>query len=257
MIQLIRLLILLLLFSAAKKAAAQEPAVIGYLRDSITLFPISGGTITNWNTKKKVHTDGNGFFRIEAKANDLLYAQADKYYYDTLRVSALFTDTIPLYLSPSGEILPTVTITAGYTKYQMDSIGRIRTFLETRGHPLNSVSRSNSMGFGVGLNLDRLFKNKYKNQKKQEELFERTERFLYIEYRFSAQLVAYYTGLKGEALREFIYQYTPGYEWLRQHPTNEEVMWYINDKLKEYRKKKQDEAKQHPARITTLFSFLA
>jgi len=233
-----RTLMITLLFSLSKETDAQPPALMGYLRDSMTLFPIPGGTITNWNNKKKVQTDANGFFRIEAKANDLIYAQADKYHYDTVRTSVLFNDTITIYLPPTGDLLPTVTVTAGYTKYQLDSINRIRTFLETRGHPLNSVSRSNTMGFGIGINLDRLFKDKYKNRKKEEELFERTERFLYVEYRFSPRLVAYYTGLKGEALRDFIYRYTPTYGWLRQHPTNEEVMWYINDKLKEYRKKK-------------------
>jgi hypothetical protein len=209
----------------------------------MTLYPIAGGTITNWNTKKKITTDGNGFFRIEAKDGDLIYAQASRYAYDTLRTSLLFNDTITIYLAPTGDVLPVVTVTSGYTKYQLDSISRIRTFLEARGTALNTVSRSNSSGFGIGLNLDRVFKDKYKNRKRQEELFEKTERFNYVEYRFPANLVAYYTGLKGEALREFIYQYTPSYEWLRQHPTNEEVMWYINDKLKEYRRKKQDELK--------------
>jgi len=227
---------LFILIVSSIKVEAQQP-ILGYLRDSITLFPISGGTITNWNTKKKVQTDGNGFFRVEAKSNDLIYAQAARYTYDTLRASILFNDTITIYLSPTGDVLPVVIVTSGYTKYQLDSLGRIRSFLLARGTPLNTVSRSNSSGFGIGLNLDRVFKDKYKDRKKQEELFERTERFNYIEYRFSAQMVAYYTGLKGDALRDFIYQYTPGYEWLRQYPTNEEVLWYINDKLKEYKKK--------------------
>lgn len=239
--------ILLLLFFTSTQCIAQQPAIQGYLRDSLTHFPIAGGTLTNWNTKNKVQTDRNGYFRLEAGQNDLIYAQATSYQFDTLRTSLLFNDTITIYLSPSGDLLPTVTIKTGYSKYQLDSMDRIRTFLKARGHPLNSVSRSNSMGFGIGLNLDRFTKDKYKNRKKAEDLFERTERFAYIEYRFSVHLVAYYTGLKGEALRDFIHQYTPGYQWLREHPSNEEVMWYINDKLKEYKKKKQDNAlKQSP-----------
>lgn len=228
----------IVLLSSANNLVAQTKVIIGYLRDSMTLYPIAGGTITNWNSRKTITSDGNGFFRIEAKDNELIYAQATRYAYDTLRASVLFNDTITIYLSPTGDVLPVVTVTSGYTKYQLDSMSRIRSFLEARGTALHTVSKPNTSGFGVGLNLDRVFKEKYKNRKRQEELFERTERLAYIEYRFPAQLIAYYTGLKGEALRDFIHNYAPSYEWLREHPTNDEAMWYINDKLKEYTKKK-------------------
>ena len=220
----------------SNQSMAQQPLVMGYLRDSMTMYPIAGGTITNWNTKKKTLTDGNGYFKIEAKNNELLYAQAPQYAYDTLRTSILLNDTVTIFLSSTGDVLPVVTISTGYTKYQLDSLSRIRSFLQARGNTLTTVSRPNTSGFGVALNLDRIFKDKYKNKKRQEELFERTERFAYVEYRFPARLVAYYTGLKGDALRDFVFRYTPSYEWLRRHPSNEEVLWYINDKLKEFRK---------------------
>ena len=48
-------------------------------------------------------------------------------------------------------------------------------------------------------------------------------------------MVAQYTGLKGDALRDFMYRYTPSYQWLREHPTNEEVVYYISEKLKLYK----------------------
>ena len=33
-------------------------------------------------------------------------------------------------------------------------------------------------------------------------------------------------------------RYTPTYEWLRQHTTNDEVLFYINDKLKLFKASK-------------------
>jgi hypothetical protein len=58
------------------------------------------------------------------------------------------------------------------------------------------------------------------------------EKSAYVNYRFSPYTVAYYTGLKGEKLLAFLHKYTPTYEWLRQHPTQEDVLLYINEKLK-------------------------
>jgi hypothetical protein len=38
--------------------------------------------------------------------------------------------------------------------------------------------------------------------------------------------------LKGDDLRAFLTRYTPSYEWLRAHTSNDEILFYINDKLK-------------------------
>jgi len=82
------------------------------------------------------------------------------------------------------------------------------------------------------INLDRLFKSKYKHQKKAEQSFNETEKMEYVDYRFSPQLVAFYTGLKGDALLDFMKRYKPSYEWLRQHPYREQLIYYISNKLK-------------------------
>ncbi len=60
----------------------------------------------------------------------------------------------------------------------------------------------------------------------------------YIDYRFSPHVVAYYTGLKGDELRNFLRFYTPDYTWLRQHLSDEDVLYYLNDKLKIYKEVK-------------------
>jgi len=134
--------------------------------------------------------------------------------------------------------MPTVKVESRYNKYQLDSIERKRDFDQMRGTSLHAVSGPSS-GFGISINLDRFFKKKYRNKKKEERRFGNSEETAYINYRFSPHFVASYTGLKGNQLRDFMYQYTPTYQWLRQHLSNEEVIYYISDKLKIYRKKLQ------------------
>ena len=215
------------------KADAQQ-LISGYIKDSLTHFPVSNVTVLNESSRKKIQSDSKGFFYLYAQPGDLLQFKGKNYHIDTLRFFSVFTDTIQVFLTPRGEMMDMVTVASRYSKYQLDSIKRKADFDEMRGTVLNTVSRPSS-GFGLSLNLDRIFKRKYSNRKKEEELFKKTEIIAYIQYRFSSYLVAQYTGLKGDVLRDFIYRYTPSYHWLRQHTSNEEVVFYISEKLKLYK----------------------
>ena len=227
----------LLLCSAvfATAAFAQQRILSGYLKDSLTHLPIPGGTISNPEQKRKVQTGTDGFFRLPASPGDLLYILAPHYQYDTLRYSWLFQDTITLYLSLSN-LLENVTVETGYKKYQLDSAERRREFEANRGHALNAIDRSpHKPYFGLTINLDRLFKRKYRHKQQNEQVFQKVEEHQYVNLRFSPQLVAFYTGLKGEALLQFMNRYTPSYQWLREHPSREQLIDYISKKLKEDR----------------------
>ena len=217
-------------------AFAQQRVLTGYLIDSITHLPIAGGTLSNPAIRKKVTTDVNGFFRLPVSPDELLYAVAAHYHYDTLRYSFLFQDTITIYLVPVN-MLAAVTIETGYKKYQRDSTERRLEFDQHRGHTLHSIDRSKHKPyFGLTLNLDRLFKKKYKNKEKDERSFQGLEQQAYIRHRFSPTLVAFYTGLKGDTLLQFMQLFTPSYSWLRQHSSNEQVIDYLSEKLVQYRK---------------------
>lgn len=218
-------------FFVAATVQAQRKTINGYLLDSLTHYPISG-KITNVNNKRSITTDANGFFKLDAGAGDFIFALAPGYRYDTLNYSMLFRDTITIFLPFSGNVLPNVIVTARYTKYQLDSLQRKTEFEQDRGTVYNTVDKSHGPGFGLNINLDRVFKKKYRDKKKDEKLFYQVEQNAYVNYRFSPQLVAMYTGLKGESLQRFIQQNVPTFGWLRQHPTNEDVLYYINEKLK-------------------------
>jgi hypothetical protein len=235
--QLLKNLRVLFLFLLLAASAAAQHTISGQLKDSLTDFPISGATITNATRRLSVQTDVNGLFRIRVAPDDVLYAVAPLYRYDTLRYSSLSADTLTIYLAPAGSLMEEVTVRAHYSKYQADSIERRTDWEELRGQRLSTVSRA-SQGFGVSLNLDKLFKKKYRNPQDDEEKFRITEERAYVRYRFSPQLVASYTRLRGEELRSFLYRYTPDYEWLRAHPSNESVIFYISEKLQAFRKEK-------------------
>lgn len=218
---------------------AQMTTLNGYLRDSSTRAPISSGTITNFNTGRSVRTDSRGFFRLRVSPNDRIYAVAGAYRFDTFTYSPLFADTVTIYLSPTGALLPGVTVTAEYSRYQLDSIARRRAFEEARGPVMPTVASTPSTGFGLTINLDKFWKKEAKRKKSLERAYRQNEEEAYIHYRFSPELVSSYTGLKAEELKAFMQRYTPSHTWLRQHPTDAEVMYYLNEKMKEFRTKKQ------------------
>ena len=229
--------LLLLLFCSLilNYTEAQRKSINGLVRDSITLLPIPGVTITNGTTQKSVETNETGFFHLDASVNDYIYALAENYNYDSLTFSYIFSDTISILLSPKGSILPNVIVKGKYNKYQLDSMDRITRFIQSNGRRMPTLSDSHPSGFGLTFNLDKVFKKQYRERGQNEKAFNRMERQSYVDYRFSPYLVNSYTSLKGDALSLFISKYTPTYEWLRRNTTNEDVMYYINEKLKDYR----------------------
>lgn len=215
--------------------------ITGYVRDSITGIPISNAIVSNETTHKTVTPDQKGFFSITVAPNDVLFIDAFNYNYDTLIASNLLPDTMRINLVREPEYLPGVTVTTntkGYSKYQIDSIRRREEFAQAMGAPkMQTVGKADNMSAGVGINLDKFLSKKDKNRTKAYNTFGFLEKQAYIDYRFSPQLVAQYTGLKGDSLVIFLQKYTPTYDWLRTHPAQEDVFYYINDNLKTFANK--------------------
>jgi hypothetical protein len=207
----------------------------GFLKDSATHLKIRSVRISNTRTNKLVYSNSEGFFSINVIPNDTIFIRLDGYVTRKLIYSPLFNDTIQLYLSSQSKLLPGVSVSSRYNQYQQDSIIRKRDFEQLRGGRLSTVSRA--QGFGVAINLDRVFKKRYKFQRKNEKRFRQREKEAYIVYRYSPQLVAQYSGLKGEQLQNFMDRNTPSYEWLRKHPSDDDIFRYINERLKEFKAK--------------------
>lgn len=233
-----KLLLVFLLFAIGAQAQRNKERW-GYLRDSITHEPIALASITNLNTGMTVMTGATGRFKITVSENQVLSFAAVGYYFDTIHLNKdyLLQDTLALYLAPLAHTLGNVTVTGrGMNRYQLDSIERRNEFLRSVvSYKIPAISKANS-GAGIALNLDR-FSRHEKTKRRAFEFFETNEVQAYINYRFSPELVTKYSNLKGEQLRDFMQQYRPTSQWLRQHPTEEDMLYYINDKLKLYFKR--------------------
>lgn len=227
-----------LLLIALNADAQRGNTVWGYLRDSATREPIAMGSVSNLHTGKTVVANHNGRFSIGVSRNELLSFAAIGYHFDTISYNAslLTGDTLTLYLVPLTQSLGNVTVTGrGYNRYQLDSIERRKFFLQGRSdYRIPTVSKANS-GAGIALNLDR-FSRREKAKRRAFELFETYEDEAYINYRFPASLVTQYTGFKGDDLQQFMQRYRPTAAWLRSHTSEEDILYYINDKLKERRR---------------------
>ncbi|MCW3086671.1 MAG: carboxypeptidase-like regulatory protein [Sediminibacterium sp.] len=230
---------ILLILCGVQAQAQKKNSTWGYLRDSVTHEPIVLASVTNLATSQTVMTSATGRFRIDLKENQVLSFAAVGYHFDTIHYTNQFllADTLALFLSPLAHNLGNVTVTArGMSRYQLDSMERRKDFLQDIvNYTIPTVSKANS-GAGIALNIDR-FSRHERNKRKAHAFFESNEKEAYINYRFPAGLVTRFSGLKDDALQQFMQQYRPSAEWLREHTTEEDIKYYINDKLKLYFKR--------------------
>ena len=217
---------------------AQSRVVWGYLRDSATQEPIVLASVTNTNTKQTVMTGNSGRFSIELSEKQVITFAAVGYHFDTIHFEGkyLMMDTLSLHLSPLTFSLANVTVTSrAWSRYQLDSIERRKDFLQgTVSYKIPTVSNGNS-GAGIGLNIDRFLRHE-RNKRKALAFFDTNEKEAYINYRFPASLVTKYTGFKDDKLQNFMQLYRPSADWLRRNRAEEDIEYYINDKLKLFKK---------------------
>jgi hypothetical protein len=233
---------LLFICAAFGAKAQQKNTIIGVIKDSVTNTIIEFASISNITKKNTIVSNTKGIFKIDIALNHLLSVAAVGYNFDTIRVSEkiLQTDTLFVLLHPLSKRLAdvTVTTTTKYSQYQLDSIERRRDFFINRSDvKIPVVSLANS-GVGLGINLDHFY-NREKRKRSALDLFYDIENESYTNYRFTPALVNKYTQLEGEKLVEFMQKYRPSYTWLRNHTTEEDILYYINDKLKSYNKKQK------------------
>ena len=230
---------LLLLLFISGEAFAQKKIITGVITDSSTNAPLANVEVRNFTANKKTKTDNLGKFTIQADVNDALFFTKDGYHFQSFNYSMMMQQTLFVRMSKLPHELPGVTVTTTYSKYQSDSIKRRESLDSQLVSPKYSTIENNKSGAGAVINLDR-FTSKEKSKKRAEKLFEQQEEDAYVRYRFSPELVGTYTGLKEDSLNTFINKYSPDYDWLRKHTSDEDVFYYINDKLKDFYKRKEN-----------------
>lgn len=233
---------LLFICAAFGVKAQQKNTIIGIVKDSITNTIIEFASISNINKKNTIVSNTKGVFKIDIALNHLISVAAVGYNFDTIRITEklLQTDTLFVLLHPLSKRLADVTVisTTRFSQYQLDSIERRKDFFINRSDvKIPVVSLANS-GVGLGINLDHFY-NREKRKRSALDLFNDIENESYTNYRFTPALVNKYTQLEGEKLVEFMQKHRPSCTWLRNHTTEEDMLYYINDKLKSYNKKQK------------------
>ena len=225
-------LVAIFLLGLQTRAQQKEKVLTGFIKDSLTHHIITNATVSNRNTRVVTEVNSAGFFTITVHPDDLLSFSAQGYKTDTLRYFLNISDTINVELRPELSDSLSVTVrSTNYTKYQQDSMLRRAEFIADAGPKGKAFSKANS-GAGIGLNLDMFAKKKDRQVKTNYKRFEEREKDLYIDSRFSPEMVQYYTRLKGDTLAQFMREHRPDYDWLRRHTSNEDMMLYLNDQLK-------------------------
>lgn len=213
---------------------AQSAYLTGTIADSSANKMLSNVRVVNTSTGKYVYTSENGFFKIAVNNNDMLLFTATGYQVDSIRYTFLQSLHINVFLKTVDHILPGVVVrTYSYTLYQKDSINRLKEFNAILVSAPYKTAETNPKGPGFTINLDQ-FSAREKRKRRAVKLFKEQEKDYYTDSRYTPDFVQYYTGLKGDSLKFFMGQFRPDYTWMRSHLTDEDLVYYINEKLPLY-----------------------
>lgn len=229
------LFIFFLLISAA--SYSQTKYFYGKLIDSLTLLPVEDVHVINNNTRAGDITNGKGLFVIQGSLNDTLTFVKVGYWQKRFALNGNLAarDTFTIFFIPKVHELKSVLVSSySYADYQQDSIERRNNFADIVGYSHHLVESSNS-GAGIGFSLDRIFSRKEKKKRRALKFFEENEEEQYVKFRFNSILIHSLTGYKGKELETFITRYLPTYKWLRTHNSDDDLLYYVNDKLKDYK----------------------
>ncbi|MBS1626774.1 MAG: carboxypeptidase-like regulatory domain-containing protein [Bacteroidetes bacterium] len=211
----------------------------GIIKDSITNEKIAFAFITNVSTNKTTLSNKAGYFSLTAKPADIISIAAVGYAFDTIHITTEIANEkeFVCILNPLSHTLPSIIVKSNmYSTYQLDSMERRKAFFGTRSQHTQPVFSIANSGAGIGLNLDHFYKSD-RDKRKAINLFNQIENEQYINYRFTPQLILKYTSLSTDSTLLFMQNNRPTYKWLRKHTTEEDMVYYINDKLKLFLKK--------------------
>ncbi|HTN35501.1 MAG TPA: hypothetical protein VL053_00415 [Arachidicoccus sp.] len=216
--------------------AQQKKFFYGRIFDSITELPVQDVHVSSSNQDTSDYTNRSGLFIMRAAPGDTLNILRVGYYQLKIALAgnALLMDTLHILLVPKTHELESVTVSAyNYADYQADSADRHKFFGASIGYAHPLFDRANT-GAGLGISLDRIFGHKQRSKKRALRLFQSVEKEKYVDFRFNPILVHSYTGLKSDSLQQFMNKYRPSFDWLRAHPKQEDLLYYINSKMKKY-----------------------
>ncbi len=209
----------------------------GRVYESFTDSIMTGVNVFNTNTKASTRTGIDGSFKISASEGDMVIFSASGFKPDTITVSfSLMLTRFDLSLHRDVISLKAVNVTSSYSA---DSINRRQEYSKIYEQPGITGRNRPANGFGITLSPASFFSRESKQARVLRKRLEKEEKERYIDHYFPMPWIKTITRLEGDSLSIFMYRYRPTYDFCRKS-TQQQMFFYINDKLKEFRKPKKN-----------------
>jgi hypothetical protein len=220
----LRYLITILLLLSAYLATGQKMA--GRITDKETGFPLFPVMVTNLITRESTLSDENGHYTISATEGQYIAFTFISYKAQQKKMPFNFgTAEMNIQLQSTSFLLDEATISS-FTKYQKDSLLRQQNF----ARPLAAQHAGFMSPFSA---LAELFSKTSKQTFRFQDQFYTSEPQLFIDSRYSPDLVHSLTKLNGDTLAHFMNSYNMPYDFARNATDLELKMW-IRTQYKEY-----------------------
>ena len=237
-----------LILLSVLKLYSQNRQIQGIVFDVDTKQRISRVYIYNTNTHKGFYNNTKGEFTTTAAKGDVLVAAVPGYIVDTINIQS--QSTVIFYLKRNSILLSEVTI-RDTTLSPDERLSKTQkefkdAYRKGNTKDILQVGGANGTG-GAGLGIDALWSilsKEGKNARYLQKIIERDYHDQLINYRYSAKLVADVTGLKSTALRDFMEQYRPSYNFVLQ-ANDYEFIDFIRSSYQRYQR--QPDANRLPA----------
>ncbi len=230
----------LLLSLIVPAAGFSQKELSGKVRRTGSNDLVPDATIRNRTLDRYNISDMGGNYRIAANQGDTLVVSSAGYLTDTLIVSAdMLAHGYIIFLDARVVALPAVTIDEK-SNYQKDSIQRHEDYawLLDKKHPVK-LWNEKRRGDAPGLSFSPLgyYSKTEKDKRTLKRRLKEEEIDYYIDTKWPKEKVAMLTKLTGDSLTQFMARYRPSYKFCRG-ASNMDMLLYINDKLVEFKKKK-------------------
>lgn len=207
---------MLLLFAGFAKAQVLR----GVITDSATHKPLYPVTVVNLDTRESAYSDEKGNYSIAVRpGNHVAYTYIG--YKPQQRIIRYVLGDMQINVQMQGVNyqLDEFTVRPGYTPYQIDSLQRRSTY--QRPLALPHASPFNSPISAIA----QLFAPTTKQTFRFQKSYAKWESQLFIDSRYSPELVTQLTGLTGDSLGNFMNATPMPYDYARTATELEIKMW--------------------------------
>lgn len=230
------LVVLVLLLNSCPFIHAQQ-SVNGKIYSATTDSVISAVTVYNKTQKLSSYSGKEGSYSIIATEGDTLIFSTIGFSPVVLPVQFhMLLTQYDITMQIKMTTLQTVKLTSSYRE---DSLNRRSYYRSVYKKQPGITGFNTPNGAGVSLSPISYLSSEAKQLRSLKKRLVKEEEDDYIDHSFPAEWVGKLTGLKNDSLSLFMYRYRPSYIFCRK-TDRQQMLIYVNDKLKDFRKPKKN-----------------